>query len=269
MIRIYSLCALIMMSSISCKMKSKQGNNKAAIDMIEEIGLPDWIDKEYVMGHFDPAQDDRFVEVDIAYADRAGLLLRVECYEAFVRMSKAAKEEGLDLQIRSATRNFDYQKRIWQKKWMGETILSDDTKASDIEDHKTRALKILLYSSMPGTSRHHWGTDIDLNSFDNRYFESGPGLNVYEWLTKNASSFGFCQPYTSKGRGRSGYEEEKWHWSFVPLSNDLTEYCRRHMTNLDIEGFDGSHVAEDVDMITNYVLGIDVQCQYPKSVDVR
>ena len=35
--------------------------------------------------------------------------------------------------------------------------------------------EIMKYSSMPSTSRHHWGTDIDLNSLENSYFEKGEG----------------------------------------------------------------------------------------------
>ena len=35
-------------------------------------------------------------------------------------------------------------------------------------------------------------------------------------VTANASRYGFARPYTA---GRSGgYEEEKWHWSYLPLS---------------------------------------------------
>ncbi|NJK84501.1 MAG: M15 family metallopeptidase [Saprospiraceae bacterium] len=49
------------------------------------------------------------------------------------------------------------------------------TAAATTPNPQERALKILKYSSMPGTSRHHWGTDIDLNSFSNSYFEQGEG----------------------------------------------------------------------------------------------
>ncbi len=39
-------------------------------------------------------------------------------------------------------------------------------------------------------------------------------------LTANAAKFGFCQPYNVK-TDRKGYNEEKWHWSFMPLSKFL------------------------------------------------
>jgi len=51
---------------------------------------------------------------------------------------------------------------------------------------------------MPTASRHHWGTDVDINSVDPDYFLNGTGLQEYEWLKKNAYKYGFCQPYSPK-----------------------------------------------------------------------
>ena len=212
---------------------------------------------QYVTGQFDPKLKSNFTEIDTTHADRPGLYLLSETYEAFKKMWSAAKSENVDLVIRSATRNFIAQKNIWERKWQGSTRLSDGTYASDIESLDERSLKILLYSSMPGTSRHHWGTDIDMNSFNNAYFESGSGLKVYEWLTTHAKDYGFFQPYTSKESGRTGYEEEKWHWSYSPISDELTEYCKENLSNKMIEGFEGSETAEEIDVLSNYVLGID------------
>jgi LAS superfamily LD-carboxypeptidase LdcB len=109
---------------------------------------------------------------------------------------------------------------------------------------------------MPGTSRHHWGTDIDLNSLENSYFEVGEGLKVYQWLLQHAHEFGFCQPYTSKATGRTGYEEEKWHWSYTPLSVPLLQQYMNTITLEDISGFQGSETAAQLDVINTYVAGV-------------
>ena len=173
------------------------------------------MDLDFIMGKFDPTSHTDFVEIDTKYADRSGLYLQKEAYISFVKMYNAALKDGVSFVIKSATRNFDYQKGIWERKWKGETTLSNGvnlgkSKLTNLE----KAKMILEYSSMPGSSRHHWGTDIDLNAFNNAYFEEGEGAKVYNWLVKNASDYGFCRPYSAKGDQRPyGYNDEKWHWS--------------------------------------------------------
>ena len=214
---------------------------------------------DYIMGHFDPAVHPDFEEIDIRYADRAGMYLRKDAYQAFREMYQHALVDGIRLQIRSATRNFNYQKGIWEAKWTGERLIeSGENLAETTPDPKSRALKILRYSSMPGTSRHHWGTDIDLNSFENSWFEKGEGLDIYNWLSAHAHKHGFCQPYTA-GRP-SGYLEERWHWSYLPVSVKLTKLARESLKNEMIKGFLGSETAAMIDVVNKYVLAINEDC---------
>ncbi len=218
--------------------------------------------EKHVMGLFDPAEDPRFVLINPSHADKKGLYLHQDTYGAFLKMYGAARSAGIELQIRSATRNFDYQKGIWERKWTGETILSNGEDASKVYPNSyDRAKKILEYSSMPGTSRHHWGTDIDLNNFNNSWFESGEGLVLFNWLEANAHKYGFCRPYTLKDASRpDGYNEEKWHWSYTPLANKLTAYAEAHLEDKMITGFMGSEVADSLDVVQKYVLGINRGC---------
>ncbi|OYT71999.1 MAG: D-alanyl-D-alanine carboxypeptidase [Chloracidobacterium sp. CP2_5A] len=210
------------------------------------------VDKNYLLGKFDPALDSRFVKPDDRYASGAAQrqFLRKEAYEAFVKMAEDAIKDNIELAIVSATRNFDAQKAIWERKWM---------KLSTIVSRIERAREILKYSAMPGTSRHHWGTDIDLNNLEDEYFLSGKGWEVYQWLTANAAKYGFCQPYTPKASGRAGYEEEKWHWSYTPLSTPLLRQYLNTVTLADITDFQGSEIAAELDVIKNYVAGVDCQ----------
>ncbi len=215
----------------------------------------------YLMGKFNPVSDTNFVEIRPEHADRPGLYLRKETYAAFERMFEAALRDNVRLVIRSATRNFDNQKKIWENKWSGKTPLESTKRATLISDETMRAREILKYSSMPGSSRHHWGTDIDLNAFNNAFFEEGEGLKIYTWLTTHAPGFGFCQPYTEKGIHRpSGYEEEKWHWSFLPLSGAMTREVQESLRDELITGFQGAEQAIPIGIVRNYVLGIDSTC---------
>jgi LAS superfamily LD-carboxypeptidase LdcB len=220
------------------------------------IGAQD-VDKNYLLGQFEESKDSRFVKLgdDLARGSAQGKYLRKEAYEAFVKMASAAKQDGISLFIISATRNFEAQKRIWENKWEGRTLVEGQN-LTEVTDLEKRAKLILLYSSMPGTSRHHWGTDMDLNSLENSYFDSGEGLKIYQWLTTHGAKYGFCQPYTSKAAGRTGYEEEKWHWSYWPLSKELLSAYVKSVHYSDIKGFKGSKTAKSINAIEKYVQGI-------------
>lgn len=218
---------------------------------------------EYLMGRFDPATHPDFVSVDPKYTDGAGYYLRRDAYESFRRMWDAAAADEIRLTIISATRNFDRQKQIWEAKWTGRRKIENGANAAEkYPDPRVRALKILEYSSMPGTSRHHWGTDIDLNDLDNYTFEHGQGRQVYEWLQAHAAEYGYCQPYTAKGPHRpEGYNEEKWHWSYAPVSRQLTRLAGSRLRDVSIDGFEGAETAVGIGVVRKYILGVNEDCR--------
>lgn len=206
--------------------------------------------------------EERFVTIASRYASRDGMKLQPDVYEAFKKMHAAAKKDGIKLIIKSATRNFNYQRGIWERKWTGKRKVDGKNLSKSIPDPVKRALKILENSSMPGSSRHHWGTDIDLNSFNNNYFRSGKGKREYDWLVANAAQFGFCQPYTAKGADRStGYNEERWHWSYKPLSQHYTADAGFYLGDNLFRGFKGAETAGQIHIVGNYVLGINSDCR--------
>ncbi|MGH7249837.1 MAG: D-alanyl-D-alanine carboxypeptidase family protein, partial [Minisyncoccia bacterium] len=144
--------------------------------------------------------------------------------------------------------------------WSGALLAGGQNVAETIPDGRAKFMKILEYIAAPGTSRHHWGTDIDINGANISYFEN-EGNEEYLWLVQNAGSFGFCQTYRSKNLdGRTGYKEERWHWSYLPLSRGFTEEYKNLITNEDIRGFSGDQYASGEDLINNYVLSINPDC---------
>lgn len=220
------------------------------------------ITTDYIMGKFNPAKHPNFVKIAPKHANRNDRLLRKEAYADFIKMYEAAKKDGITLKIISATRNFATQKIIWEGKWTGKRLHeSKENLAKTTPDPTERAIKILRWSSMPGTSRHHWGTDIDLNNLTNSFFEKGEGLKIYTWLTANAATYGFCQPYSPKGAERpDGYNEEKWHWSYLPIAKKLTQQARIRLKNDMISGFKGSETAISIGVVDKFILGINEDC---------
>lgn len=227
------------------------GNNVLPASLPVPEVQPD-VDANYLLGKFDPGKHPDFSAISAPYTDRPGMALRKEAFEAFEKMWKAAQKDGISLKIISSTRTFYQQKTIWETKWK--------RFEKDAPMPKDRALKILEYSSMPGSSRHHWGTDIDLNDLNNPTFEAGGKYEkVYAWLSAHAHEYGFCQPYTP-GRP-SGYHEEKWHWSYTPLSAGLLKAYKNKLTDADIAGFIGAETAAEIGIVQNYVLGINQSCK--------
>jgi D-alanyl-D-alanine carboxypeptidase len=203
---------------------------------------------EFLMGKFDYRQHPWFQKAPASITSKE-IYIQKEVLSSFSKMRDAAVKEGIQLMIISGTRNFNEQKAIWERKWEKESQV--------LKNPKDIALKILAYSSMPSTSRHHWGTDIDINSLEPSYFKSGKGLKEYTWLCANGPKYGFYQVYTSKKNGRTGYSEEHWHWSYLPLASQYLEQYNQLVKLEDIKGFKGSESAISIDVIKNYVNGIE------------
>ena len=218
--------------------------------------------KLYLTGHFDPVFRNDFAVVPDKYnIGGYKMYLRKETLTAFIKMAEKAKEDGVSLKIISATRNFVYQKSLWDKKWTGYTLVEGRDLSKSIPDGLERFKKILEYSAAPTTSRHHWGTDIDINNANVEYFSTASGIKVYDWLSSNARDFGFCQPYNIKNEYRpTGYNEERWYWSYSPLARDFTKEYLKLVKNEDIKDFQGEEFVKDQNLIQEYVLGINPEC---------
>lgn len=236
-------------------------------ELLEQIKAAEDAKRIYLTGLFDPALTEGFVLVAPENAFGVNnMYLRKETYDAFILMRQAAKIDGVDLKVASATRNFNYQKIIWNEKW---AELDTKDEILNVEDARSdrfrRFQKILEFSSAPGTSRHHWGTDIDINkinpSYAGNFRDANEREEIYVWLVKNASQFGFCQTYTPKDVNRkTGYNEERWHWSYTPLSKIFTKDYKNLIKNEDIRGFLGDEFVSEYDLVNNYVMAINPAC---------
>ncbi len=169
--------------------------------------------------------------------------LRPEVCKAFDRMQKAAAIDGVDIQIVSSFRSFEKQQAIWDGKWLGQRTLyslNGDELEFDALSETERLFSILIWSALPGASRHHWGTDLDvfdkvsidssghkLELVASEYTPDGPCYQLNCWLAENADRFGFYRPY-SKYNG--GVAPEAWHISFLPEAESIIQQL--NLTNL-------------------------------------
>lgn len=120
-----------------------------------------------------------------------GINLRKEAHDAFLQMKNAAYSDGIDLKIVSSYRNFGRQEMIWERKYMKYT-------EDDGMDPLLAIDKIIEYSTIPGTSRHHWGTDIDIIDgyrktdgdvlVPEKFGAGGPFEDFKKWMDENSKS---------------------------------------------------------------------------------
>ncbi|WP_343487728.1 M15 family metallopeptidase [Allomuricauda sp. d1] len=158
-----------------------------------------------------------------------GINLRAAAYDAFVEMEKAAQKDGFKIQMVSSYRDFYHQQRIWERKYIRYTE-DDGMQPADAID------KIIEYSTIPGTSRHHWATDIDIVDGNQKVsgdvlvpskFEGeGPYAPFKKWLDKHSEDFGFYLVYTDNPE-RKGFKYEPWHYSYAPISKPMLSAYRK------------------------------------------
>lgn len=173
-------------------------------------------------------RDDNFI--DHASLERP---VHRDIVAPLLALRAAAAAAGFDLAVASGYRNYHRQLQIWNAKAGGERPVydSEGNALSVAElDELDLALAILRWSALPGASRHHWGTDIDI--YDRAAVpadyqvqldqaeaaDSGPFGPLHRWLDERIASdsaFGFFRPYQND---RGGIAAERWHLSYAPLA---------------------------------------------------
>ena len=200
---------------------------------------------------------------------------------ALVALSKLKKsalsEIGAKIEVISSYRSFEDQQRIWNLKASGKRDLFDlnENKLDFNSLTQTELLSaILQWSAVPGGSRHHWGTDIDV--FDSSKIKindvkllnsecnpEGVCGDLHSWLDqkiKDNKSFGFFRPYATD-RNNTGVGQEKWHLSYSPISN---EYLKAFTYELFLKNVNESNIGLKEQILgkselifENYILNID------------
>ncbi|MAJ38457.1 MAG: D-alanyl-D-alanine carboxypeptidase [Flavobacteriaceae bacterium] len=151
-------------------------------------------------------------------------LLR-KAFEAYTQMQKAALKEGISIESVSSYRSFARQKAIFERKYVRFTQNDGLSPQAAFE-------KIIEYSTIPGTSRHHWGTEIDIIDsskprigdvlVEEKFHNNGPYVKLKKWMDVNAKNYGFYLVYTND-INRKGFNYEPWHYSFKELSKPMLD----------------------------------------------
>ena len=163
--------------------------------------------------------------------DTPGCTLHPDAATAFLGLRAAASQSDIDLVPVSTFRSFQHQLGIWNEKFNGRRPLLDQhgrTLDCAVMTETQIVQAILLWSALPGASRHHWGSDIDVidrsalapkqraQLIPLEYSPGGVFERLGRWLPQHCEDYGFFLPYD---RDRGGVRPEPWHLSYAPVSS--------------------------------------------------
>lgn len=206
-----------------------------------------------------------------------GVRLHRDAVEPFLQLWEDAGAKGFDITIHSAFRDFARQLSIWNRKVSGELPVLDSTGAPiDIATLAPRDLvyAILRWSALPGASRHHWGTDLDV--YDAAATPAGYELQLipaevdaggmhaplHEWLDARIASgtaHDFYRPYDAD---RGGVAPERWHLSYAPVATPYAQALTPELLRTTIAGAD--MLLKDIvlehldDLYTRFVINVSL-----------
>lgn len=120
--------------------------------------------------------------------------LTKETTDAFNKMQKAAKIDGLNIYISSGFRSFNKQNTLYNN-----YVARDGKKAAD------------TYSARAGYSEHQTGLAFDVNTISPAFANTKEA----KWLAKNCYKFGFILRYPNGKEQETGYMYESWHFRYV------------------------------------------------------
>ncbi len=162
--------------------------------------------------------------------------------QPLLRLLSTLKDAQLTIKIISHWRSFEHQSIIWNSKWSGQRPLLDrhsQVIAFDNLNDEEKFNAICFWSALPGTSRHHWGTDFDIflqepincgyqpQLVPEEFSQRGECHLLETWLQSELERFGFYRPYQSFNGGVS---PEPWHISFKSIAAD----CQKKLKATDV-----------------------------------
>lgn len=185
----------------------------------------------------------------LAFSPELNCRLHPETLAAVLDLRARAANFGFDLRIASSFRSFERQLLIWNNKALGlRSVLDSSGEPLDIHrlNEREKVFAILRWSALPGASRHHWGTDVDVYGavdIDPDYQvqltvaetqTGGPFADFHRWLDGQLqkNSHQFYRPYA---QDLGGVAPEPWHLSYAPLAKNYAQLFTRDILREQLE----------------------------------
>ena len=195
--------------------------------------------------------EQHLVDLHASNSNQQVIMVHSQVVAPLSELQSRATDAGFDLKLCSGFRSFERQVHIWNSKLSGlRPVLDADGAVIDLDTLSPwqQIQALLRWSALPGASRHHWGTDMDIydakampDSYQIQLIPAeveGQGIfaAMHNWLDSELEHFGFYRPYAID---LGGIAPERWHISYRPLADNYavqltTEVLRQRLQSAEI-----------------------------------
>ena len=130
--------------------------------------------------------------------------------ESFENMCKAADDDGITLISISSYRTYSYQESLYKNRV--QRCINEGLSRTEAEK------KAATIVAIPGTSEHHLGLAVDINSVETSF----ENTSAFRWLQQNAKNFGFILRYPEDKQDITKIIYEPWHYRYVGVEHAKT-----------------------------------------------
>ena len=161
----------------------------------DDLSLYYLIDKKHtVSADYEPTHLRKLVQNNDYIINKTTLSLREDAADALAEMGRAAKRDGVTLDVSSTYRSYETQERTFNY-WVSVDGLEEAERES----------------ARPGTSQHQLGAAVDFGNIEDSYALT----DGCKWLNAHAAEYGWSLSFPQGYEDITGYRWECWHFRYI------------------------------------------------------
>ena len=163
----------------------------------DDLSLYYLIDKTHKVGaDYEPTHLRKLVQNSDYIINKTTLALHEDADDALHEMARAAKKDGITLDVSSTYRSYSTQERTFNY-WVSVDGLEEAERES----------------ARPGTSQHQLGAAVDFGNIDDSYALT----DGCKWLNAHSEEYGWSLSFPQGYEDVTGYRWECWHFRYIGI----------------------------------------------------
>ena len=163
----------------------------------DDLSLYYLIDKKHTVGSdYEPTHLRKLVQNNDYIINKTTLSLREDAADALAEMGRAAKKDGVTLDVSSTYRSYETQERTFNY-WVSVDGLEEAERES----------------ARPGTSQHQLGAAVDFGNIEDSYALT----DGCKWLNAHSEEYGWSLSFPQGYEDVTGYRWECWHFRYIGI----------------------------------------------------